>query len=224
MKSKRLFPLIVVCVLCCGTCYSGVAFQGVGWGIFGVPDPNTGKDYSGVGTKVFKNGTLAKGEKETIFTLNDTVFSTGIGEVFPLLSLEYHNGRTVLDTTVDSVPVTLKVTFTSPSWSTINLLEFRFENIVTNNDLPENADQLVFHDLPASTAFDLDGGLYNIEILGFSNDGGATFISSIILEEEGDAEADLYARITVPEPSVLAILLAGTLYFRTRRRNIKINN
>jgi len=221
MKIKRLFPLIVVCLLFCGTCYGGVAFEGVGWGIFGVPDPNTGSVvYDGVGTSVFKNGAPIGATPETIFTFSDTVFSTGIDELFPVLRLYYYNGITEMGTSVDSVPVTLNVIFTSHSFITTNL-EFRLENIVTNNDLPENADQLVFHDLPASTVFDLNGSLYNLEVLGFSNDGGVTFISSIILEEEGLAEADLYARITVPEPSVLALLLAGTLCFRTRRRNIK---
>jgi hypothetical protein len=225
MKDKRLFPLIVVCLLFCGTCYGGVVFQGVGGGIFGVPDPNTGTSgsvvYDGVGTNVFKNGQLYTGPEVTVFTLSDKVFSTGIDEIFPILSLDYYNGRTVINTPVDSVPFTLNATFTSPSSSTVNFLDLRLENIVTNNDLPDNMDQLVFHDLPASTVFDLDGSLYNLEVLGFSNDGGATFISSIILEEDGNAQADLYAKITVPEPSLLVLLLTGTLCLRTKRGNIK---
>ena len=75
-----------------------------------------------------------------------------------------------------------------------------------------------------SDTFNFDGVDYTLMLMGFSSDGGNTFVSEFDSPEESIAEAMLYAQIrakSIPEPTTIAglglvgVYLAGS--FKKRR-------
>jgi len=193
-----------------------VGFTGTGSAVFGIPTPSMGKIYDGVGTNEFKNGKVYTGQEPTLVRLDSLAFLVGPGVNFPVVHLTFFNGVTVIGSTVDSVPVNLTVNFTGPR-SFGETLSFWFEFDVTRNQ-PDDPDFLIVHDLPVSKTFDIGGDAYYLDLLGFSNDNGATIISTFELAESTTLESDLWAQIRpVPEPSTILLFGAAGLLLRVSR-------
>ena len=86
------------------------------------------------------------------------------------------------------------------------------------------ADQITFQNLDLTSAFDLGGTPYTIELLGFAGSVGGTIVSSFLSQEGGTNNAYLYGRFvsptSVPEPLTLSLFSLGLLVtgVATRRR------
>lgn len=80
------------------------------------------------------------------------------------------------------------------------------------------ADQITFTNLTTSSAFSIGGVDYVLELLGFSNDGGATLASNFISQENANNIIGLYGKLTarepdnpqpIPEPASMVLIGAG---------------
>jgi hypothetical protein len=70
--------------------------------------------------------------------------------------------------------------------------------VVTENNGSdwENADYVFFRNLFSTETFEIDGTSYKLQIIGFSEDGGASTVTQFhVLEDEGTS-AELYAKIS----------------------------
>ncbi len=152
-------------------------------------------------------------------------FSTGVNTQFAVGDLTYRNGSTYYSFNGD-FPLMVKLSFTNPFNNaenfnyTFNI--FNTPNITGNPVL--DGDKLKFqaHGF-TSDSFNFAGVNYTVKLIGFSSDGGNTFLSEFNSPEESTAEAMLYAQIIradvvdVPEPTaifglgLLGVYLAGSL-------------
>ncbi len=117
----------------------------------------------------------------------------------------------------------VELSFTNPFNSAENF-NYTF-NILNTPNTTGNAvldgDKLIFSaNGLTSDSFNFGGVDYTLQLIGFSSDGGNTFVSEFNSPEGSVAEAMLYAQITradVPEPTavfglgLLGVYLAGSL-------------
>lgn len=117
----------------------------------------------------------------------------------------------------------------------VQTFRFRFDIDETPNAQPcpfpstnPCADRIVVLPLDTGATFLIGGESYTLDLLGFSVDGGQSFVNFFLSEEGQISEAGLYARFTAPPPpvtvsepvslSLLAAGLFGVLVFTRRRR------
>ena len=206
-----------------------LTFVGSSSGTWGTPAPGTNPDavFSGVGTNKFTWGDPFGFEVGNQLIFKGNTFFTGVNALFQVGSLTYFNSTTLIGTTVDSVPLDIKLAFTSPS-SLNEVFEFNFDLISTlNTDNPEESADFVF---PISSfgdrSFNIGGVNYTLELTGFSQDGGATTVSEFHVLEGARTTAAIFGKITVdprtvPEPATLGGLGLLGIYFIARRRTKK---
>lgn len=203
-----------------------LTFVGSSSGTWGTPDPGTNSSpvFSGVGTNTFTWGDPdGFGVGTNQLTFNGNAFSTGVNTLFQVGNLTYFNGTTLLATTVDSVPLDVKLAFTNPS-SLNEVFDFNFKLISTpNTGTPEENADFVF---PLSSfgdrSFNIGGVNYTLQLTGFSQDGGATTVSEFHVLEGATTTAAIFGKISkVPEPTALGGLGLVGLYFVARRRHKK---
>lgn len=200
-------------------------FVGDSSGTWGNPNPgtNTAAVFSGVGTNTFKWGdSTGFGTAPNQLTFTGNPLSTGIDSLFKVGDLTYFNGTTLRGTDVDSVPLNVALSFTSPSNLSENF-DFTFQlNSTPNTGTPEQSADFVFPiNTFGSSSFSLDGTDYTLQLTGFSQDGGATTVNQFRVLEGATTTAAVFGKITpapVPESTSLAGVCLFGIYLAARRQ------
>jgi hypothetical protein len=88
------------------------------------------------------------------------------------------------------------------------------------------SDKISFTNLDTTNAFTLGGQFYTMQLVGFSNDGGATTTNSFISNENATNSVHLFAEFiaphAAPEPATLAVLGVGLLGLASVKRARKV--
>ena len=156
-------------------------------------------------------------------------FSTGLDTLFAVGNFTFRNGSTWSNSHnfTGDLPLDVKLSFTNPLVGD-EQFQYTFNYKQTpniHNNPVLDADILKFPTNGfTSDTFNFDGVDYDLMLMGFSSDGGNTFVSEFDSPEESIAEAMLYAQIrakSIPEPTTIAglglfgVYLAGS--FKKRR-------
>jgi hypothetical protein len=135
------------------------------------------------------------------------------------LGILQHYNNPIIGTAPLSVDLSL-LTSVASATPLIQGFSFRFSIDETPNQGPVRsctylsttpcADKITFTNLDLTSLFTLNSVAYKMDLLGFSNDGGATLSQSFISQEGSNNTIGLFARFTevrqVPEPTSLALI------------------
>jgi hypothetical protein len=203
-KHYQISVLTLLSLLSTTQIAKAATFEGSASAVFGTPTPNSGVEFSGVGTNVFSTGEIFDSSSTAnIFAVDGMDFSTTEENQFAIADLSYTNGVTATGSTVDSVPLDLTLDFTTPSGLS-ETFTFTFDFNFTANTTGDpvlDADNLSILDVFSSTNFEVEGQLYTLELLGFSNNDGATISNSFTLPEDATTTSQLLGRISPPDGS-----------------------
>lgn len=145
-------------------------------------------------------------------------FSTNVNTLFAVGDLAYRNGDiyTSSHNFRGDFPLEVELSFTNPFNSAENFnYNFNILNTFNTTGNPVlDGDKLRFQaNGLTSDTFNFNGVDYTLHLIGFSSDGGNTFVSEFNSPEDSVAEAMLYAEITaaspsadVPEPATITAL------------------
>ena len=213
-------------------------FSGEVSGIWKQPQPgiNTQPVYSGVGTNAFSWGdpTRFPNAFANQLVFEGSSFSANMGSLFKIGDLTYRNGTVLLDTSVESVPLNLKLSFNKPPEVNQDFnydYEFYLQNVPNLSDNPElNADFVFVNKNSAKPSFVYGGNTYTLSLTGFSQNNGKTNVSEFRVLEPEKTTAPIFARInkvslskTVPQPGFLIGLSALGIYLIAQKKVKKIN-
>lgn len=219
--------LIMTAVMALGFTAHAITFDGSTSGIFGAPDTASNPDasYAGVGTDLFTFGTpVLFGGPNSVGYNGETFSGVALDSEFALGTVCFHNSLTQAGTNVDSVPLDIELSFTSPP---VGPTPFTY-------DLTFELGWFILPDAmvitpvgETSVTFDYDGVEYTVELLGFMQ--GDHYVDEIVVQEGHSEHATLYGIITgepgddpddpiIPEPATLALTLLGTAAFGIARR------
>jgi len=149
-------------------------------------------------------------------------FSADVDTLFAVGDLTYRNGSTYNSFNGD-FPLEVQLSFTNPfnSAENFNYAFNIFNTFNTTGDPVLDGDKLQFQaNGLTNDTFNFNGVDYTLNLIGFSTDGGNTFVSEFNSPEGSVANAKLYAQISradVPEPTavfglgLLGVYLAGSL-------------
>lgn len=218
-----------------GSSYAQAAttFTGNTSGIFTDPITTSSAVVSGVGTNSFSSGEASPNSTSNILEFTGNSFSTTVGNLFTLGKLDYTNGITTSGTNVDSINLSTTLNLDTPIPLTQNF-DFRLAFELTpnlGNDPLEDADQLIAEISVPDQSFTFEEQELTLELIGFSQDGGATINNTFFALEEAETSGFLFARITqalnspatdVPEPmSVLGLGAFATMALARRKRSAR---
>ncbi len=212
-------------------------FSGNSSGTWGEPYPkgkntpgsiNTNPVYSGVGTNSFSWGDpddFGTGPNQLSF--NGNSFSSEMGSLFKIGDLTYFNGSVVPDTSVESVPLNLQVSFGDRINSEV--FDFKFHLVNTPNDSTNPADNADFVFVGKNFGdrnFTFADNKYILELTGFRQQGSTTDVSEFRVLEGEKTTAAIFAKITqvqdlktIPEPGIVAGLSLLSIYLISRRKS-----
>ena len=157
-------------------------------------------------------------------------FNTDLDTLFAVGNFTFRNGSTWSNSHnfTGDLPLDVKLSFTNPLVGD-EQFQYTFNYKQTpniHNNPVLDADILKFPTNGfTSDTFNFDGVDYTLMLMGFSSDGGNTFVSEFDSPEESIAEAMLYAQIrakSIPEPTTIAglglvgVYLAGSF----KKRNV----
>lgn len=219
----------------------GLSFKGGSSGTWGEPinylgSANTNPRYTGVGTNTFTWGDGQPNEPiygtpANEMTFTGKSFQAEEGSVFKIGYLTYFNGTVPQGTNVDSVSLSLNLSFSEPfQFSEVFEDELELEN-TTNFGIPEiDADSVIVKNTSSDRSFSFGGNNFLLELIGFSQDDGNTTVKKFRVYENQKITAGLYARITritpptkIPEPVSLAGLSVVSIYLLSRKNKLLRN-
>ena len=230
--------LVIVAMLAVAGPAAAVPFEGDTFPSYGTPSGGGGVyellngAHPGDMSSTLFTGTAFHGDgSRNEYTLTGiTAFSTPVEIPFAVADLFYHNGKTIAGSSVTSAPVNLDIFFTDPA-GVDRAIAFSFDfSLVLNTDDPvASADTLTAKGMGGSATFPVGADLFEVELLGFSNDGGSTIIDQFTVIEEADTSSTLYAEIVklkgrggsedpIPEPGALGLIGTALLALRKKRR------
>lgn len=209
-------------------------FTGSSVGTFGNPtvNPNTDPDAlfsiknAAPLSETFVFGEADTGSMPNELTFSGLNFTTSANQPFAIGDFSYFNGRTFVETNVSSVPIDITLAFNQPI-ETQHKFGYRFNFDLTPNTDVSNADQLVVSKNPTPQTFTAEDARYRIDLLGFSQNDGATFTQSFEAPEDTVVSSTLFAQLKlasinrdinppspteIPEPHTFAgLLLLGSI-------------
>lgn len=208
-----------------------ITFAGTSSGAWGLPAVSAGaeflSDHNGGTNNRLTWGNAVAGSFTNYVQYDGLGFSTDVNTLFAVGDLTYRNGTTTSSFNGD-FPLEIELSFTNPFNSGENF-NYTFNILNTTNTTGDpvlDGDILTFTaNGVTSDSFNFGGVDYTLKLLGFSSDGGNTFVSEFNSPEESVANAMLYAEITtvsadVPEPTTIAALgLLGVYLAGSLRKN-----
>jgi hypothetical protein len=222
-------------VLALASTASAIDFSGTTSATWGTPSPdNIFTQFSGVGTNVFTTGQSTSSLPANTVTFTGNPFTTALDTVFKIGDLNYYNGETFSDSTVDTVPLRIQLGFSDPAGLS-QAFSYGFKFDITSNfgDRESSADRLIPLNTSAIGNFVVDGISYTLQLGGFSQDGGATIVPNFKAYENESTQGAIYGKITqdvrvtpppvttTPEPTVILSLLGlAAIGHRVRYRSI----
>ncbi|MGD1807873.1 choice-of-anchor K domain-containing protein [Dapis sp. BLCC M126] len=230
-RTKFLPTLIATTTMLLATTgkVEAITFAGTSSGSWGLPVVSAGAEYlsdenGGTNNRLTWGHSVA-GSFTNYVQYDGLGFSTGVNTLFAVGDLTYRNGAT-FNTFNGDFPLEVKLSFTNP-FNSIENFNYTFNILNTPNYTGNpvlDGDKLQFQaNGLTSDSFNFDGVNYTVKLIGFSSDGGNTFLSEFNSPEQSTAEAMLYAEIIradvvdVPEPTaifglgLLGVYLAGSL-------------
>lgn len=205
---------------------AAVIFTGESSGTFGTPtidpavDPNATfrTERPNPGSEIFILGDPGEGSMPNQLAFSRTPFAISTDRPFSVGNLSYLNGQTFSGTNVSSVPFSVELALNPPVQSQYRFAyQFTFNltpNTTDNTD--STADTLDISGNPQTQSFDFENDTYSLGLLGFSQDGGATFTQELRALEDQTVNSQLFAQIqltsvapptespvSIPEPALL---------------------
>jgi len=215
--------LLALSPLCSLPVLAQLPIEGTVNGVFVNPLPVSATT-TGVGTNNFTFGEAFPTPSR--FTFTAVPFNTQTGNDFLLGTFTYVNGESLIGTLIDFVDLQIGLNFTTPSVG-LQTSSFSLNSISTpNGGTPdEDADFVLIPSSFPSTVFTLSDTQYTLQLRGFRNVVGDSFLIStgtqLHVRENFTASAQLFGRVTsdligvpttVPEPSSILSLI-GTVVF-----------
>jgi hypothetical protein len=213
-------------------------FSGISSGTWEKPTPGSINDvpvFTGVGSNTFtwgdakpSNPRFATPPNQLVFTGNS--FSTQADSLFKIGNLSYFNGTVPEGTSVESVPLNLRISFSNPSnLSEAFNFDFDLKNTPNTSKNPaDNADFVAVKENFGSRSFAYEGIKYTLALTSFSQDEGKTRVNEFRVLEGEKTTSAIYAKITqvseakkVPEPGAIAGLSLLGLYLISRKKNTR---
>ncbi len=232
------FAITAVAALGFSNQAKALIFSGDSNGTWGEPDPgtfNTKPMYKGVGTNTFEWGESLPnnpifGTPSNSLVFQGTSFTSNFNSLFKIGDLSYYNGTVPLYTSVEKVPLKLRLSFKNTA-AIEEDFDFNFNLVNTPNDpnIPisdiANADYVFPTPAFANRSFSCYGGKEcTLELTGFIEEGSSTSAKEFRVREGAKTTAAIYGRITVvpptvkvPEPGIIAGLSLLGFYVVTRK-------
>jgi hypothetical protein len=154
-------------------------------------------------------------------------FTTDVDTLFQVGSLTYTNRTVLTDTVVDSVPLTVTLSFVTPG-ALSESFSFDFHLVSTPNtstDPEANADFVYPIHSTGDRSFNLGGIEYTLSLIGFLQPSSSTPVTEFRVLEDATTTAALFGRIIAVPPEhipesepILGLLLIGLLPIVRRQR------
>jgi len=237
--------LISVLFITCSYAHAISLFEGSAFGEFN--NPNAGYwDYTDInnndlgGASVFNWGVTARywGKRcgnwfgcvnHSNFSFDgvgsdrgEAGFSVDANQAFSLGEFTYTNEATYYSRNVTGVDFSIGLNIDGAGFTDFS---YTMEILNTPNNSSDPADYAAFTNGVAMQSVFLNGSEYELEILGFSRDGGITFESHTWANEHSRTKADIYARFNtvsaVPVPGAVWLFGSGIIAFASLMRKRK---
>jgi hypothetical protein len=159
-------------------------------------------------------GVLRNPSQSNYIQFDGAEFTATTEESFPLGTLSYRNGNVYPWSAFDGDFTFDLALVADETATTLQTVEFDFNILNTPNNTGDpvlDGDRLRFSASNPTQAFTFKGIDYQLELVGFSDDGGQTIISEFNAPEQTTAQATLYAKMT-PLPTEVNLVGAEGVF------------